>query len=163
MNAAFASTPLGPILYRAAGSGRPLLLLHPAPRSSLVYAPLMRALTNEDGLRAIAVDLPGFGGSCDLPDGTSMEGIADAIVSFLDALGLERVDVFGLHSGNKVGAALAANHPTKVARFVFCGMTHSIIQQSELRNEAMRAYVRDKAEVNVERDPERFHAERDDR
>lgn len=51
-------------------------------------------------------------------------------------LGVEEVGLFGLHGGNKVGAALAAGHPRLVRSFVFAGMSHSIVPDKGAR-EAM--------------------------
>jgi pimeloyl-ACP methyl ester carboxylesterase len=44
------------------------------------------------------------------------------------------VDVFGLHGGNKVGAALAAARPDLVRSFVFAGMSHSIVPDKATRD-----------------------------
>ena len=49
--------------------------------------------------------------------------------------------VFGLHTGNKVGAALAAAHPDRVSKFICCGMTHSIVVDRDQRDNAIKDIV----------------------
>lgn len=158
----YVDTRIGQLHWRACGDGPALLLLHPPPRSSRVFARLMHAL-GEQGVRAIGLDLPGFGNSADLPPGTRMEGIADAVVDAVGALDVGAIHVFGLHTGNKVAAALAAHHPGRVGRLVLAGMTHSIILDAERRNEAMRAYVRRKPPTDPDADPPAWQDEQIDR
>ena len=156
-------TGLGQVHYREAGFGALLILLHPAPRSSLVFSRLLDALARRRGLRAVALDRPGFGMSDDLPPGTSISRMATMVAQFIGSLGCTRAHVFGLHSGNKVAAALAAEHPDRVDRLVVAGMTHSIILDAARRNEAMRTYVQVKQPANPSSDPEAWHDEQVDR
>lgn len=44
----------------------------------------------------------------------SLEGLANDLVSFLDALGLERVHFLGTHTGAMSGVCLAALHPDRL-------------------------------------------------
>lgn len=155
----YADISLGQLHFRESGAGASLLLFHPAPRSSRLYLPLMEHLST---FRTIAVDLPGFGASCDLPQDASMVAIAQAMVEFLDAMEIESTHVFGLHSGNKVGAALAAGWPQRVRRFVCAGMRHSIIPDAARRNEAMRRYIANKPKAIREDDPQGYEEEQMD-
>ena len=158
----YVDTRLGQLHWRTSGEGPTLLLLHPPPRSGRVYARLMDALS-EQGMRALALDLPGFGGSVDLPPGSSMEHIACAVADAIGALGLSPVHVFGLHTGNKIAAALAADHPHRVGHLILAGMTHSIILDAQRRNDAMSAYVRRKPPTDPDADPRAWHDEQLDR
>jgi pimeloyl-ACP methyl ester carboxylesterase len=123
--------------YRTAGTGPALVLLAPTPRSSNYYAALMPQL---NGFRVIAVDTPGFGLSDGIPGVWSMCDLAGRIAEALDDIGLARYAVLGIHSGNKIGAALSAARPDRVSRFLFAGMTHSIVLDNETRNQAMRDF-----------------------
>ncbi|MES2480675.1 MAG: alpha/beta fold hydrolase [Pseudomonadota bacterium] len=161
--AGYVDTRLGQLHYRVRGQGRPLLLLHPPPRSSLVYRRLMAAFEEIGGVRVIALDLPGFGLSCDLPAGITMAGIADVVAQAIVALHGSAVSVFGLHTGNKVAAALAAGHPAQMDRVILAGMTHSIIVDAQRRNEAMRAYVQTKPPTDPAQDPPAWRDEQVDR
>lgn len=138
LHRAYAKTPWGQIHYRESGAGTPLLLLHSSSGSSRVFRRLMPLLP---GYRCIAPDLPGFGESAPLPPQVCMAQVAGNVVDFLDALGIERAHVFGLHSGNKLAAALAAGWPERVDRLVVAGMTHSLMVDATQRNAAMLAYA----------------------
>lgn len=156
---------VGQVHYRECGSGGspPLLLLHPPPRSSLYFVRVMDAWRASGGHRVIALDLPGFGNSCDLPPGISMTGIANVVAQAMTQLNCQRANVFGLHTGNKIAAALAALHPGRVCRLVLAGMTHSIIVDAERRNAAMRAYIERKRPTDPEQDPRAWQDEQADR
>ena len=133
--AGYADTRFGSIHYREAGEGDPLLLLHATPRSSGVYLPIMPFLA--DRFRVIAPDTLGFGDSAPLPANVTMEILAESVTALMDELGISRAAIFGLHTGNKIGAALAAGWPERVSRFMCCGMTHSLIVDQDKRNDAI--------------------------
>jgi pimeloyl-ACP methyl ester carboxylesterase len=124
---------LGQLHCIEAGEGPALLLLPQAGRSSRMYVDLIVELASD--FRAISIDVPGSGRSAPLPSREiAMAEIATAIAGGLGQLGVAEADVFGLHGGNKVGAALAAGHPTLVQRFVFAGMSHSIVPDKATRD-----------------------------
>lgn len=131
----FVDSGVGQLHHVEAGAGSALLLLPQAGRSSRMYVDLIAAVAPDS--RAISIDVPGSGRSAPMPaGGATMGELAEAIAEGLGGLGVERADVFGLHGGNKVGAALAAAHPELVRRFVFAGMSHSIVPDKATR-EAM--------------------------
>lgn len=140
-----------------------MLLLHQPPRSARVYDDLMRALQQLGGIHVHAFDLPGFGNSCGLPAGTTMLSIAHVLAEGIAALGWRKMHVFGLHSGNKIAAALAAEHAASVDRLILAGMTHSIILDAEARNQAMQDYVRRKLPTDPVRFPKACRDEQIDR
>jgi pimeloyl-ACP methyl ester carboxylesterase len=121
----YARTAGGLIHYCDIGSGEPILLLHATSRSLRCYRRMMPLLASR--FRAVAIDLPGWGNSHPLAEGSSVEDVARTVVDFLDALGIEAAHLFGLHLGNKVGAALAAGWPDRVKKVILAGQTHSLI------------------------------------
>ena len=128
----YADTPEGQIHYRLEGEGMPLLLLHPGPRSSRYYWKLIPLLAPH--YRVVAPDTLGFGGSDPAPHGVTMQVLARSMIHLLDALGIERAHVFGLHTGNKIGTALGVDYPERVGKAILCGMTHSILVDRDARN-----------------------------
>lgn len=158
----YVDTLAGQVHYRECGEGAPLVLMHPAPRSSLVFMRLLQALGDQGGVRAIAIDLPGFGNSCALEPGTSMHGVAGLVLEAIDGLGIRTVSLFGVHSGNKVAAALAAENPLRIDACVFVGMTHSLVIDIEARNAAMREAVRSKPPTDPAKDPQAWRNEQID-
>lgn len=139
MKKGYAWLKAGQVHYVEAGQGAPLLLLHSVPRSSRSYRLLLPLLAPH--FRAIAPDLPGFGQSDPLAGNVTMEALGDAMAEFLDALGIASAHVFGYHTGNKVAAAMAADHPQRVERVILCGQIHSIIPDRAARNDAIRHIV----------------------
>lgn len=136
MHRSYAQTPAGQIHYAEAGDGPPLILMSETPRTHRQFARLMPLLSKH--FRTIALDTPGFGNSHALPNPLTIQKLAGCVVAFLDALQLPKAHVFGLHTGNKTGAALASGWPDRVDRVVLAGMTHSIIPELADRNAAIR-------------------------
>ena len=84
--------------YRRAGSGPTLLMCHQSPRSSAEYAPLMARWAEH--FTCIAPDTPGFGQSDPLPgEAPDIDAFGDAVVAFVERLGLKQVGAYGFHSG----------------------------------------------------------------
>jgi pimeloyl-ACP methyl ester carboxylesterase len=126
--------------YAETGGGAPLLLLHATPGSWRAFrqlAPLLAAAN----FRTIALDTPGYGNSDPLPGRVSIESMAQGVVDLLDALELPRAHVLGLHTGNKIAAALAAQWPDRVDRVVLAGHTHSLLVDKQSRDDAIRHLV----------------------
>jgi pimeloyl-ACP methyl ester carboxylesterase len=78
----------------------------------------------EDSYRVIAIDLPGYGTSSPLPvtDGAAdMDAMAWSVFHVLDALGIERAHVGGIHTGAHVGVRAAVHAPERVGALVLIG------------------------------------------
>lgn len=135
----YAHTARGAIHYAEAGSGAPLLLLHATPGSYRAFRQLQPLLAPM--FRTIALDTPGYGNSDPLPGEVSIDEMAASVVALLDALELPRVHVLGLHTGNKIAAALAARWPDRVGRVVLAGQTHSLVVDKAGRDSAIRHLV----------------------
>src|SRR5436305_8975968 len=107
------------------GEGRPVLLLHGFPDSSYVWRHQIRALVDE-GFRAVAPDLRGFGES-DRPaaveDYALGRTVAD-VTSILDELSLERVQLVGHDWGALLAWLVAAFMPHRVERLVAMSVGH---------------------------------------
>ncbi len=143
----YADTAQGQMHYAAMGEGPPLVLLGETPRSSRFFEPILPLLAPR--VRAIAFDLPGLGNSHPLPEPASVEAMAACLADALDALEIKRAHLFGMHTGNKVAAALAANRPDLIDRLILAGQTHSLFPETEKRNEALQpAFSRYKAAEN---------------
>jgi pimeloyl-ACP methyl ester carboxylesterase len=103
------------LAYRELGSGSPVLLLHGWPTSSFLWREVMPAIAREN--RAIALDLPGFGGS-EKPLDTryDFEFFGRAIDGFLAALGIDAVAIAGHDTGGPIAVRWALDHPERVTR-----------------------------------------------
>ncbi len=98
-----------------AGPGKPLLLLHTLLADRSVYDRVIPDLAAD--WRVISPNFPGYGAS----DGTisgGIEGYADFVAAFLDALGLDRVDLLGNGFGGFVAQSVALRHPGRIDRLM---------------------------------------------
>ena len=136
---AYAGTVRGQVHYAEAGQGPPILLMGETPRDWRSFERLIPLLACDR--RVIAVDLPGLGDSHPLPDPMSVPAMASCVADFLAALGIQRADVFGMHTGNKVAAALAADRPEVVGRLVLAGQTHSLVPERDRRNAGLGGFA----------------------
>ncbi len=89
----------------------PVVLVHGIGASKDHWPRLARELASR--FRIIAPDLPGYGES-DVAGDLTMSGLADAVVAFLDALGLDRVHLAGSSMGGRIAALVAARHPERL-------------------------------------------------
>lgn len=137
----FVTVPHGVIHCAQAGTGRPVLLLHQTPRSWDEFRDVLPLLGERR--RAIAMDTVGYGDSSPLPAGQdSIEAWAAGAVSLLDALGVDRADVVGHHTGGYVATELACAYPERVNALVLSSVSlHT--REERLRHASGRAVVDD--------------------
>ncbi len=97
-----------------AGAGEPVFCLHGVPTSSFLYRKLVRELAAQ-GMRGIAIDLPGLG-LADRPEDFdySFQGFADFCAKAMDVLGVEKYHLVVHDIGGPVGFALAAQHKNRI-------------------------------------------------
>src|ERR1700749_4811718 len=94
------------IAYDRTGAGPPLVLLHPLGADRRVWDPIAGPLRASH--EVIAVDLPGFGESPQLPHTTpTPRALAEAVAALLRDLGIERPHVVGNSLGGWVALELA--------------------------------------------------------
>lgn len=128
----YVTTDLGRLHVVSAGAGPALLLLASAGRSARMYRGLMERLAPR--FRVSAFDTPGFGNSEPLAEGTTIEALAGAFLEAMTALGHDRFTLYGLHTGNKIGAAMAVMAPERFERLILVGQSHSLIPDQAARN-----------------------------
>lgn len=110
----FALLPLGRIAYVEQGAGDVALFVHGVPLNGFHWRHVMHGL--QDLRRCIAVDLMGLGYS-EIGEDQDMSFPAQArmLLQFLDALGLDRVDLVANDSGGAIAQIFAARHPERLA------------------------------------------------
>lgn len=97
----------GQIHYRTAGrSGPAVLFFHESPLSSMAYQQALPHLGR--GLRAFALDTPGYGGSDPPPhDRFEIPDYSAMLLQAADALGLDTFAVAGVHTGASLALEVA--------------------------------------------------------
>src|SRR5687767_6102811 len=99
------------------GPGETVLFVHGNVSSSLFWQQPLLALAETRRVRALAVDLRGYGDTDPLPiDATrGMRDWADDLAALIDTLGLDRVHLVGWSMGAGVVLQYLLDHQEKVA------------------------------------------------
>lgn len=124
---AFATLAEGQVHLRRIGgdpAATPLLLFHASPSSSWGLQGLMQALADA-GLRGsiVAPDTLGNGDSAaPAPEHPDIAYFADSMRRLADALGFDKVDVYGGHTGARIACEFAAAFPDRVGRVILDGI-----------------------------------------
>ena len=118
--------------YRDAGSGRPLVFLHPTPLDGVFWRPLLDELDKLGGVRAIVPDLRGHGESAlgaGLPVGDfarvptapvlTMERLATDVIALLDHLHIQEAVFVGCSIGGYVLLELWRRIPERMQALAF--------------------------------------------
>ncbi|MGW0179118.1 alpha/beta fold hydrolase [Nocardia sp. NPDC003345] len=114
-------TDAGLLRYHEAGSGTPLLLLHGSGPGVTGWRNFSGNLeVFAERFRCLILEFPGFGVSDDF-GGHPMVTALEAVVRFVDALGLDRVDIVGNSMGGGVALNYAIAHPDRVGKIVTIG------------------------------------------
>jgi pimeloyl-ACP methyl ester carboxylesterase len=115
----------------------PVYMVHAGPGSSRGLEGIVQRLGTDRFV--IAPDTLGAGDSAapDVPV-PEVPYYAESVVRTLDALGLERVDYYGSHTGAHIGCELALRWPERVRRMVFDGIT---LFPPALRAELLERYA----------------------
>jgi len=109
------------VLASGERTGRPLaVFLHGAGMDRSVWATQTRAFAAR-GLDALAVDLPGHGGS-EGPPLADIAALADWTLALLTAAGAERAVFIGHSMGALIALEAAARAPERIARLALVGV-----------------------------------------
>ncbi len=114
----YLATPLGAVHYAEVVPAEPVgtvLLLHQTPRSWDEFRDVLPILARR-GLRAVALDTLGYGGSD--PVEPSVATWAAGALAAADVLGLQRFAVAGHHTGGVIAVELACAAPERVEALV---------------------------------------------
>src|SRR5438093_2974003 len=103
--------------YEVSGRGDPLIVLH----GGYMNIPMMGAIVPKLARthRVYALEFQGHGRTTDIDRPITYPNLADDVAAFMDAVGLQKADVFGYSMGAMAGLQLAIRHPEKVNKLVF--------------------------------------------
>jgi len=125
--------------YRTAGSGPPLVMLHPSPMSSAFMQPLIDLLQGQATIYAL--DTPGYGQSDALPQAAEdLQPYVEWLVAVLKGLGLDSAGIHGSATGAQIAIQFARAHPDQTD---FVVLENAVHFTDEERDDIMRNYFPD--------------------
>lgn len=123
MQRAFLTVDGRQIHYRMAGDGAPVVLLHPSPLSSAAVLPVATELARH--FRVYALDTPGYGQSDPPPRRPgSLHDYLPTFAAALDALGLQRICLYGAATGAQFAIEFAKHYPARCTRILLDSAGH---------------------------------------
>jgi pimeloyl-ACP methyl ester carboxylesterase len=102
--------------YEVSGAGDPMIVLHGAYMNIPSMGAIIPRLAATH--RVYALELQGHGRTTDIDRPITYPNLADDVAAFMDAVGLEKADVFGYSMGAVAGLQLAIRHPEKVNKLI---------------------------------------------
>lgn len=108
--------------YEVSGEGEPLVVLHGA----YMNIPSMGAIIPKlaETHKVYAVELQGHGRTNDIDRPITYPNLADDVAAFMDAVKLEKADVFGYSMGAAAGLQMAIRHPEKVNKLAAASVAY---------------------------------------
>ena len=100
--------------YEVSGSGDPLIVLHGAYMNIPTMGAIIPMLAKTH--KVYALELQGHGRTTDVDRPITYPGMADDVAKFMEAVRIDKADVFGYSMGAAVGLQLAIRHPAKVKK-----------------------------------------------
>jgi pimeloyl-ACP methyl ester carboxylesterase len=102
--------------YEVSGEGDPLVILHGAYMNIPSMGRIVARLAETH--KVYALEFQGHGRTTDIDRPITYPNLADDVAAFMDAVGIEKADVFGYSMGAAAGLQLAIRHPEKVDQLV---------------------------------------------
>lgn len=102
----------------------PLIVLHGAYMNIPSMGDIIPRLAGTH--KVFALEFQGHGRTADIDRPITYPNLADDVAGFIDAIGLEKADVFGYSVGAVVGLQLAIRHPEKVNKLVAASAAYDL-------------------------------------
>ena len=110
--------------YEVSGTGDPIVVLHGAYMNIPSMGAIIPKLAQTH--RVYALELQGHGRTTDINRPITYPAMADDVAAFMDAVGLQKADVFGYSMGAVAGLQLAIRHPAKVNKLVAASVAYDV-------------------------------------
>jgi pimeloyl-ACP methyl ester carboxylesterase len=103
--------------YEVSGEGEPMIVLH----GSFMTIPMMGEIVGRlaETHRVYAVELQGHGRTTNIDRPITYPNLAGDVATFMEAVGIEKADIFGYSMGAIAGLRVAIDYPEKVDQLVF--------------------------------------------
>jgi pimeloyl-ACP methyl ester carboxylesterase len=112
------------IYYEVSGQGEPLVVLHGAYMNIPSMGGIVGRLAETH--KVYALEFQGHGRTTDIDRPITYPNLADDVAAFMDAVGVEKADVFGYSMGSAAGLQLAIRHPEKVGKLVAASVSYDV-------------------------------------
>ncbi len=128
--------PFGQIHYKSniRDGGQPLFLFHQMVQSSFQFERCLPLFATK-GIKAIAVDLPGYGMSSGPLEPPSIRDYASIYQNLLDHFGFNKANVGGHHTGASIACEIACNFPDSVLKLILHGVPYYSREEMEKKSE----------------------------
>jgi pimeloyl-ACP methyl ester carboxylesterase len=110
--------------YEVSGEGDPLIVLHGAYMNIPSMGEIIPMLAETH--KVYAIEFQGHGRTTDIDRPITYQNLADDVAAFMDAVGIEKADVFGYSMGSAAGLQLAIRHPEKVDQLIAASVAYDI-------------------------------------
>ncbi|MDX0108215.1 alpha/beta fold hydrolase [Sinorhizobium meliloti] len=121
--------------YEVSGEGDPLIVLHGAYMNIPSMGTIIPKLAETH--KVYAIEFQGHGRTTDIDRPITYPNLADDVAAFMDAVKIEKADVFGYSMGAAAGLQLAIRHPEKVNKLA----TASVAYDAEGWQPAFKAFI----------------------
>jgi pimeloyl-ACP methyl ester carboxylesterase len=108
--------------YEVSGKGDPLIVLHGAYMNIPTMGNIIPRLAETHTVYAL--EFQGHGRTTDIGRPITYQNLADDVAAFMEAVGVEKADVFGYSMGSAAGLQLAIRHPEKVNKLVAASVAY---------------------------------------
>jgi pimeloyl-ACP methyl ester carboxylesterase len=102
--------------YEVSGDGDPLVVLHGAYMNIPTMGAIIPKLAETH--EVYALEFQGHGRTTDIDRPITYQNLADDVAAFMEAVGIEKADVFGYSMGADAALQVAIRHPEKVNKLV---------------------------------------------
>ena len=110
--------------YEVSGQGKPIVVLHGAYMDIPTMGGIIPKLAETH--RVYALEFQGHGRTTDIDRPITYEHLADDVAAFMDAVKLEKADIFGYSMGGEAALQLAIRHPAKVDKLVAASVAYDL-------------------------------------
>lgn len=137
--------------YTRFGSGPTLVLVHGFLGGTGYWRPQQTGLHHS--FDVIAVDMPGFGGSAQVPAPKTISGYADTLFELMDALKIEHFALLGFSMGGMIAQQAVLDRPGRITSLILYGSscTGELPHRFESWAESAQRMKRDGVESTADR------------
>lgn len=110
--------------YEISGDGPPLIVLHGAYMNIPTMGQVVPDLAETNTVYAL--EFQGHGRTTDIDRPITYENLAEDVIGFMDAVGIDEASLFGYSLGANTALRVAIDHPERVQRAVLASVAYDL-------------------------------------